>query len=87
MAREDVIEFRRRENFSLYVAMAVISVLKLSQYSDWGTDWMTGVRFPAEAMKGFFSVRHRVRTGSGAHPASYPMGTGGSSTVCKAVGT
>jgi hypothetical protein len=26
----------------------------------------------------FFSVRHRVHTGSGAHPASYPMGTEGS---------
>jgi hypothetical protein len=27
---------------------------------------------------GNFSLRHRVQTGSGAHPASYPMGTGGS---------
>jgi len=26
---------------------------------------------------GFFSVRHRVQTGSGAHPTSYPMGNGG----------
>jgi hypothetical protein len=25
-----------------------------------------------------FSIHHRVQTGSGAHPASYPMGTGGS---------
>jgi hypothetical protein len=25
---------------------------------------------------GFFSVLHRVQIGSGAHPASYPMGTG-----------
>jgi hypothetical protein len=37
---------------------------------------MIGVRFPAEA--GNFSLRHRVQTGSGAHPVSYPMGTGGS---------
>jgi hypothetical protein len=25
---------------------------------------------------GFFSLRNRGQTGSGAHPASYPMGTG-----------
>jgi hypothetical protein len=31
------------------------------------------VRFPAGA--GNFSLRHRVQNGSGAHPASYPMGT------------
>jgi hypothetical protein len=33
------------------------------------------VRFPAEA--GNFSLHHRVQNGSGAHPASYPMGTRG----------
>jgi hypothetical protein len=27
---------------------------------------------------GNFSLHHRVQTGSGAHPASYAMGTGGS---------
>jgi hypothetical protein len=32
------------------------------------------VRFPAGA--GNFSVLHHVQTGSGAHPASFPMGTG-----------
>jgi len=37
---------------------------------------MIGVRITAEA--GNFSVRHHVQTGSGADPASYPMGTGGS---------
>jgi len=31
-----------------------------------------GVRFPAEA--GNFSLLHRIKTGSEAHPASYPMG-------------
>jgi len=40
---------------------------------------MVGVRFPAEA--GNFSLRHRVQTASGAHPASYPVGTGGSQGV------
>jgi hypothetical protein len=39
-------------------------------------DRMIGIRFPAVA--GNFSLRHRVQAGSGAHPASYPMGTGGS---------
>jgi hypothetical protein len=34
------------------------------------------VRFPAGA--GNFSLHHRVQNGSGAHPASYPMGIGGS---------
>jgi hypothetical protein len=34
------------------------------------------VRFPAGA--GNFSPHHRVQNGSGAHPASYPMGTGDS---------
>jgi len=35
---------------------------------------MIGVRFPAGA--GNFSFRHRVQTGSGADPSSYPMDTG-----------
>jgi hypothetical protein len=35
---------------------------------------MTGARFPASAR---YSLLHGVRTGSGAHPAYYPMGTGG----------
>jgi hypothetical protein len=39
-------------------------------------DRMIGVRIPARA--GNFSLRHRVQIGSGAHPASYPVGTGGS---------
>jgi hypothetical protein len=37
---------------------------------------LSGVRVPAGA--GRFSLQHHVQTGSGAHPASYPMGTGGS---------
>jgi hypothetical protein len=36
----------------------------------------SGVRFLARA--GNFSLHHRVQKGSGAHPASYPMGTRGS---------
>jgi hypothetical protein len=42
------------------------------------------VRFPAGA--GNFSLHHRVHTGSGAHPASYPMGSRGSFPGGKAAG-
>jgi hypothetical protein len=35
-----------------------------------------GVRFPAGA--GIIPPLHRVKTGTGSHPASYPMGTAGS---------
>jgi hypothetical protein len=42
------------------------------------------VRFPAGA--GNISLHHRVQNGSGAHPASYPMGTGGSFPGSKAAG-
>jgi len=38
--------------------------------------WTTEVRLPAGAVKGFFPLHHCVQTGSGAHPASYPVGTG-----------
>jgi hypothetical protein len=40
------------------------------------------VRFPAVVEN--FSLHHRVQNGSGAHPASYPMGTRGSFPVGKA---
>jgi hypothetical protein len=39
-------------------------------------DRSSRVRFPTGA--GNFSLHHRVQNGSGAHPASYPMGTRGS---------
>jgi hypothetical protein len=41
-------------------------------------------RFPAGA--GNFSLHHRDQNGSGAHPASYPMGTRGSFGGGKAAG-
>jgi hypothetical protein len=37
-------------------------------------DWSSGIRFPAVA--GNLSLLHRVQTGCGAHPASYPLCTG-----------
>jgi hypothetical protein len=42
------------------------------------------VRFPTGA--GNFSLNHRVQNGSGAHPASYPVGTRGSFPGGKAAG-
>jgi hypothetical protein len=39
-------------------------------------DWGSRVRFQVGA--GNFSLHHRVQNGSGAHPASYPVGNRGS---------
>jgi hypothetical protein len=47
-------------------------------------DWGSKVRFSAGA--GNFSLHHRVQNFSGAHPASYPMGTRGSFPGGKAAG-
>jgi hypothetical protein len=53
-------------------------ILKIGLFSQFS--WMdhrgSSVRFPAGA--GDFSLHHRVQNGSGAHPASCPMGTRGS---------
>jgi hypothetical protein len=52
---------------------------------DYGLDDRTSrVRFPAGA--GNFSLHHRLQNGSGAHSASYPMGTRGSYPGGKADG-
>jgi hypothetical protein len=48
---------------------------------DTGMVWMIGVRFPTEA--GNFPLRRHVHTGSGAHPASYPLSIGGFSPGVK----
>jgi hypothetical protein len=45
-----------------------------------------GSRVPFPAGAGNFSLHHRVHNGSGAHPASYPRGTGGSFPGGKAAG-
>jgi hypothetical protein len=55
----------------------------LRQNSDFSVGWTTEVRFPAGAAI-FFSSPHRVQIDSGAHPASYPMGTGSSFPGVKA---
>jgi hypothetical protein len=48
------------------------------------TGWTAGVRFPARARD--ISLLHSVHTSSEAHPASYPVGTGGSFTGVKRPG-
>jgi hypothetical protein len=48
-------------------------------------DWVSRDRFPAGA--GNFSLHYRVQNGSGAHLASYPMGTKGSFPGGKAAGS
>jgi len=40
--------------------------------------WMTMVQCAAGAMKELFFFCHCIQAGSCAHPACYPMGTGGS---------
>jgi hypothetical protein len=71
------------------LGFAVGFLLGLIYYSGFVTgygldDRMIGVRFLAGA--GNFSLRHRVQNGSGAHSASYPMGTEVSFHVGKAAG-
>jgi hypothetical protein len=50
----------------------------------WLDDRGSRVRFPVRAEN--FSLHHRVQNGSGAHPDSYPTGTGGSFPGGKAAG-
>jgi hypothetical protein len=51
-----------------------ISIKSVSVATAYGLDdRVIGVRFPSGA--GEVSLRRRVQTGSGAHSASYPMGT------------
>jgi hypothetical protein len=52
-----------------------------SRYSDWlraGRPGAAGVRVPVGSKT--FSLLHIVQTGSGVHPTSYTMGTGGKAT-------
>jgi hypothetical protein len=46
--------------------------------------WTVGVRFPAGAR--YFSLLRSIQTGPGAHPDSYPMGTGSFSPGVKRPG-
>jgi hypothetical protein len=74
------------------LSVSLIIVLIKRRNSSVGTvagygreDRMIGIRIPAGAGK--FSLRHRVQNGSGAHPASYPTGTGGTFSGLKRPGS
>jgi hypothetical protein len=66
---KNYITYFRRVNKSAW-RVIYLNSLVIRQYSD----WMTGVRLPVGA--GSFSLYYHVRTNSGAHPASHPMGAG-----------
>jgi hypothetical protein len=52
----------------------------------WARGWTVGVLGFDSRGAGNFSLHHRVQNGSGAHPASYPMGTRSSFPGGKAAG-
>jgi hypothetical protein len=64
----------------IYRAVIAQSVWRLG----YGLD-SRGFRVPFLAGAGNFSLHNRVQTGSGAHPASYPVGTRGCFPVGKSV--
>jgi hypothetical protein len=74
IVRKDLTEFRCRECYQFTRYPARLLVLSALGY---GLDERgSRVRFPAGA--GNFCLHQRVQNGSGAHPSSYPVGTGGS---------
>jgi hypothetical protein len=63
-------------SFGVFMAMKEILDSSVGIALGYGLDdWGSRVRLPAGA--GNFSLHHRVQNGSGAHPASYPVGTRG----------
>jgi hypothetical protein len=71
--------------WSSAIFVVYLSPSKRSRYSDWLRVGRPRVRSSNPGSGKIFSPFHVVQTGSGAHPASYPMGTGGSFTGGKAV--
>jgi hypothetical protein len=68
---------KRSKLNSVHIFATNSSKMDFNIFLPYGLDDLgSGVRFPAGA--GNFSLHHRVQNGSGAHPASYPMGTRGS---------
>jgi hypothetical protein len=57
----------------LFIKNYYLTASLLSLYSDYAMGWATGVPYLAGA--GIFSPRYRVQTGSGAHPAYFPVVT------------
>jgi len=61
-----------------YVTIKYRLLYQPSQNRDCATGWTTGVWFPIGGSDGILPPHHRVQTGFGAHPATYPIGTRGS---------
>jgi hypothetical protein len=75
------ISFCNGGSIPILVSMIAQSVERLV------TGWTIGVlEFHSRRGMGDFSLRHHIQTGSGAHPASYPMGTEGYFPGDKAAG-
>jgi hypothetical protein len=77
-------KFYNRPNFAPFILESLVlcrsRVSSFSIVSDYGLDDRSiGIRSPAEAKD--FSSNLCVQTGSGAHPASCTMGTGGKSAA------
>jgi hypothetical protein len=68
--------FSRYKNQDYRITPHTHFIDKLQRSSGTCKDQGSKVLFPAGA--GNFSLHHRVQNGSGDHPASYPMGNGGS---------
>jgi hypothetical protein len=86
-----------RHNPLFCFSTSVLSLFLISLTTQSGKFWIyprtqgyelddRGSRFRFTAGAGNFSLYHRVQNGSGAHPASYPMGTRGSFLGGKAAG-
>jgi hypothetical protein len=73
------------KEMTAYILFGLVAV-GIGRYSDWLQAGRPRGR-SSESRKGrdFFPL-HVVQTGSGAHPPSYPMGTGGFFPECKAAG-
>jgi hypothetical protein len=72
-------------NFNTQICFMLLKKAWIAQrYSAGLRAGWSRVWFPEGA--GNVSLHHRVQTGSGAHPASYPMSTKGSFPQCKAAG-
>jgi hypothetical protein len=66
------------------IIVYIMSQKSSNRSQRWATSWMIG---GSSSDRGWeFFLHHRVQTGSGAHPASYPMGTRGSFPGGKAAG-
>jgi hypothetical protein len=68
------VKFLFNESLKYYLPNG-ITVLDLMPYSPVEVKWCLGGKYSSHFRK--FSPLHITQTGSGAHSASYPIGTGG----------